>query len=403
MPRHSFTLLPDATLLRELDHTAVQGRETTAMLLAQIAEVDERRAYLQRAFPSMHAYCVGHLHFSEESAWKRIQAARAVRAVPELLDAVADGRLHVSAVVAIAPHLTRENAAERIAAATHQSMAQVRELVNDWTGVGPAEGQNVMELSPELDSNPVTPEDSSGRPISGTGVMSGSGSGPALAPCARRAVTHLFDQEALELLEQLRDLLAHQVPSGDPVEVLKVCMREKLTKIQKRRCGAAAKPGAHHVAATARTIPSAVRREVWERDGGRCTFESDRGHRCESRRFVEFDHIVPIARGGKSVAENLRLRCRAHNQYEARRVFGEGFMNNKQRAARERAAERGSERAAIETLLHPLEQLGLRGAEAREAATVGAALKDATIEQRMRAVLQWLGKRHARRLTTTSG
>ena len=413
MSRYSFTLLTDATLLQELDQTARRSRETTAMLLAQMGEVDERRAYLPRAYPSMHAYCVGHLHFSEDSAWKRIQAARGVRAVPAMLDAIADGRLHLSAVIALAPHVTRENAAERIAAASHRTLAEVRGLVTAWsaseTGVdgapllealaaGASVLANFTKMSPELDSNPVTPEELSVRPNLGTETV--------LAP-TRRPVTHLFDDETLALLEELRNLLAHQVPSGDPAEVLKLCMREKLTRIQRRRCGASADARAHHVAAArmpladARHIPGEVRREVWDRDAGACTFESDRGHRCGSRRFVEFDHVIPIARGGVSTADNLRLRCRAHNQFEARRVFGDGFMERKREAAQVTAAEEHRERAAIEELLPALESLGLRGPAAREAASVGAAMKDATIEDRMRAVLKWLGRRNSGRLTRT--
>ena len=415
MSRYSFTLLPDAKLLQELDQTAIRSHETTAILLAQMAEVDARRAYLQRAYPSMHAYCVAHLHFSEESAWKRIQAARAARRAPALLDAIADGRLHLSAAIALAPHLTRDAAIERIVAASHRTLAEVRELVSAWTASTPeacgprllhgcssqaAQPADVTELSPLLDSNPVTPAGTSVRPICGTAS--------AVTP-ARRPVTHLFDDEALALLDELRDLLAHQVPSGDPAEVLKLCMREKLKRIQRRRCGAAAAPREHRAAAArtrsadARHIPSEVRREVWERDGGGCTFESDRGHRCGSRRFVEFDHVVPVARGGLSTAHNLRLRCRAHNQFEARRAFGGGFMDHKRDTARAEAAERSRERAAIEELLPALESLGLRGPAAREAASVGAAMKDATIEQRMRAVLQWLGRRNAGRLTRSAG
>jgi hypothetical protein len=44
---------------------------------------------------------------------------------------------------------------------------------------------------------------------------------------------------------------------------------------------------------------------------------------------LEFDHIKPIARGGITTATNLRLRCRPHNQYEARQVMGDAFMEGK--------------------------------------------------------------------------
>jgi hypothetical protein len=59
-----------------------------------------------------------------------------------------------------------------------------------------------------------------------------------------------------------------------------------------------------------------------------------------------------VARGGEATAENLRLRCRAHNGYAAERTFGAGFMERKRaeaqgaRAGRVRAAEAWAVRAA---------------------------------------------------------
>ena len=70
-----------------------------------------------------------------------------------------------------------------------------------------------------------------------------------------------------------------------------------------------------------RHIPAAVAREVYVRDGGRCGFVSKDGRRCDCRVFLEIDHIRPFAVGG-AAAENLRLCCRAHNQWHARRYFG---------------------------------------------------------------------------------
>jgi len=76
---------------------------------------------------------------------------------------------------------------------------------------------------------------------------------------------------------------------------------------------------------------------VHERDGGRCTFVGIGGHRCDETLLLEFDHIVPVAKGGKATVENLRLRCRTHNQYEADQVYGAGFMERKREIARESA------------------------------------------------------------------
>lgn len=78
-----------------------------------------------------------------------------------------------------------------------------------------------------------------------------------------------------------------------------------------------------------RRIAAAVKRAVTARDGHRCTFVSDDGLRCGETDRLEFDHVVPVAQGGRSIVDNLRLRCRAHNQLEAERVFGRGFMERK--------------------------------------------------------------------------
>ncbi len=161
-------------------------------------------------------------------------------------------------------------------------------------------------------------------------------------------------------------------------------------------------------------IPARVRRAVWERDGGRCTFVSARGHRCNAQRFLEFDHVVPVARGGASTVEGLRLRCRAHNQYEAERVFGAEFMRHKPPGARlapaaaerpELAREPAAPKRAMsgmheerreyeenEDVLAGLRSLGCRGERARRAAEFSQTLQGITLVERLRAALQFIGR-----------
>jgi len=74
--------------------------------------------------------------------------------------------------------------------------------------------------------------------------------------------------------------------------------------------------------ALSRDIPNAVQRGSWRRDGGRCAFVSKAGVRCKERVFLEFHHGKAHALGGPATLDNIALRCRRHNQYEARVVFG---------------------------------------------------------------------------------
>jgi hypothetical protein len=77
-----------------------------------------------------------------------------------------------------------------------------------------------------------------------------------------------------------------------------------------------------------RYIPAALRREVFLRDGQRCTFVDDEtGERCRQTRRLEFHHLDPFARGGVHSASNLTLRCHAHNRLAAEQDFGKQHMS----------------------------------------------------------------------------
>ena len=103
--------------------------QAIAGLVAHLAEVDARRLYRDQAFPSMHQYCVDALHLCEGAAYKRITAARTARRFPVVLEMLADGRLHLSAVCLLAPYLTEENQSSLLEATVHRSKRGVEQLL----------------------------------------------------------------------------------------------------------------------------------------------------------------------------------------------------------------------------------------------------------------------------------
>ena len=123
-------------------------------------------------------------------------------------------------------------------------------------------------------------------------------------------------------------------------------------QLERRKFAATSKPRPRQGRSLAnhRDIPAEVRRAVWERDGGRCTFVSPKGQRCPARRLLEFDHLDPVALGGQATAERITLKCRAHNQYAAECTFGTEFMCHKREEARRARAEA---RAALRFLSPP--------------------------------------------------
>ena len=75
-----------------------------------------------------------------------------------------------------------------------------------------------------------------------------------------------------------------------------------------------------------RYISRAVRREVFARDGGQCTFVDARGRRCQQRCGLEYHHQTPHACGGANTAANVRLVCKGHNLMAAVQDFGRDLM-----------------------------------------------------------------------------
>ena len=67
---------------------------------------------------------------------------------------------------------------------------------------------------------------------------------------------------------------------------------------------------------TGRAIPVAVKRAVWRRDRGRCSYvDRISGRRCGSQHLLQIDHVVPYAQGGAAEPNNLRLLCAAHHRH----------------------------------------------------------------------------------------
>ena len=143
-----------------------------------------------------------------------------------------------------------------------------------------------------------------------------------------------MDQETFDLLQRARDLMGHQSLSGDGPPELKSALRMWVAHLEKQKYAATDCPRPSKPGSSARHIPAAVKRAVRERDGKRCAFVSESGQRCTARRWLEFDHIEPVARAGEATVNNVRLLCRAHNQYAAERAFGTELMDRKRAEAR---------------------------------------------------------------------
>ena len=309
----SVSRLRDDALLRQLSEVVTRDRATTAEMLALIAEVDERKLFLPAAYPSMYAYCVQELRLSEDSAYKRIRAARTARRFPDILPAVADGRLNLSAIVLLTPYLTEQSAEALLSAAEHKTRSEIEILIAQR--FPRTELMSLVEsgAAPQLAPGPVETSRSAEHPAAF--IPESGASRPArstVAPQApdRFALHATIDASTHDDLRRAQELLGHQLPSGDVAEVLSRALRLLVVHLEKGKLAATTRPQRKpRPTRSARHVPAHVKRAVRERDGDRCTFVAENGRRCASRTRLEFDHIESVSRGGEATVGNLRLRC----------------------------------------------------------------------------------------------
>src|SRR5512132_2306046 len=121
--------LSDEALVSEVSRLAREERQATAQLVAALAEFDARRLYLPAGCSSLFTYCTQVLHLSEHAAYHRIEAARAARRYPEILDGLASGDLTLTAVTLLAPHLTEANHQQLLRVACHKSKREIELVV----------------------------------------------------------------------------------------------------------------------------------------------------------------------------------------------------------------------------------------------------------------------------------
>jgi len=403
-----FETMSDRELTARLVELLREERRLTAAVLVHLAEVEARRLYLPAACPSMFVYCTRVLGMSEDQAFKRIRAARAVRRYPVVAAAVAEGRLHLIGVVLLAPHLSEENAEELVAEASGKSKVEI-EVVLARRAPRPDVPERLERVAEQ--ARLVAPPAGQVAPEPPGQVVAHGPPGQVVAPgpVAARVAPLAPERFALQVtiseatqrkLLRAQALLRHRVPSGDLAEVIDRALDALLAEVEGKKFGKAkaprvAKEQAPRVAKEQapragkarrrqRYVPRAVKREVAERDGPRCSFVAEDGRRCEETGFLELDHVVPVARGGEASVESVRVLCRAHNQYEAERILGP-----------ETIAAGTAAKAMEADLIAGLRRMGVTATDARQA--VAESRGAGAVEERMRAALATLRSLYQRR------
>lgn len=351
----SLRQLSDTELIARVKDLVARERGATALLIAHLAELDTRDVLLREGYGSLFAYCLEALGLSEHATFNRIEAARAARRFPVIVEMLAEGAVNLTAVRLLAPHLTAENHRRLLAAARGKRTEQIREMVaalaprpDAATGVrkvatpSPAAAPP-MAASPGLVSSGEAGSPETLSPASPSSAFASASlmrppSAPAttVAPLApdRYKLQVTIGGDTLEKLRLAQEMLRHAVPGGDEAEVIDRALTALLTDLARKKFAATDRPRASRgTKPGSRDVPADVRRVVWIRDLGRCAFVGTSGHRCTERGFLEFHHVKPYEVGGEATIENIQLRCGRHNRYEATLYFnrddcrGEEFVS----------------------------------------------------------------------------
>jgi hypothetical protein len=295
----------------------------TARILRYLEEIERRRLHLER-HPSLFQFCVSELGYSENEANSRISAMRLSREVPAVVSAVESGKLSLTNLVKAQAYFRQEKKA-----GTPVSTQDKALLLESLSGKSTRECERVL-----AERLPVSPSIDRERAVTGS----------------RTEITFTADADLKARLDRIRELWGHQgkLSYAELIERMAELVLKRIDPERKQKPTEPKRsPGARNAEPDARNaepplpspppdlltpdsrhIPESLRREVWLRDGGRCTHRVSTSpeERCPSRFALELDHVIPYAYGGTHTAENLRLLCRAHHR--SRHLHAQGHDNS---------------------------------------------------------------------------
>jgi hypothetical protein len=291
--------LSDQDLLARLEGLAGNEREVSAELVAHLAALDTRPSlFAAQGYGSLFRYCTQALRLSEDAACNRIDAARACRRFPLILDLLASGSLSLTSVRLLGPHLTAENHESVVAKARDRRRREIEALVAELAprpdipstvrkvpcrnatrqpatcpGVAPGlppcptttrqpatvpPHPSAPGASPAPDAAPaLRPCSASGPGPAMTSVPSAPGANPAPSPSAppatprpivqasapeRYYVRFTIGQEAHERLRRVQALLRREIPDGDPGAIFDRALTMLLEKVEKTKLAAVDRP-----------------------------------------------------------------------------------------------------------------------------------------------------------------
>lgn len=318
--------LTQEELIAKIKSLAQEERRVTLELLQHLKEMDTRKLYLDLGFSSLFEYLTKELSYSESSAYRRIQSMRMIKEIPELEGKVASGAVNLSTLTQVSRFFKRQ--AESSSGQTQieteeQSSSRIWSSDEKLSLIGALENKSSRTVERELAAlSPENPAAERFRAISSK----------------QTELKIILNREQLNKFNRLKSLMSHKnLSSAELIEAALDVVLEKVDPARKeerarnrlkklKTASASLKPRVEDgvslvptnnkkIKEKSRYIAQAVRRKVWIKGDGRCSYVDPATKRkCESQHFIQIDHIQPFHQDGDNSEKNLRLLCGEHNR-----------------------------------------------------------------------------------------
>ena len=312
--------LNDKELLAQIKSFVQTERDTLVKILHHLREIERRKLYSDLGFKSLFDYTISELRYSEGQACRRIQAMRLMKDLPEVEAKIAKGELSLSNVQQAQSFFREVQNAE-----PHRVIDKTEKL----EVLGRLENKSVRDAQKEL----LKLQPAAALPKERERIITETTS----------EVRFLMSEALKAKLESVRSLIGPKAAGMTYAELFDVMSDLSLESLKAKKFGkkrsahdtkttkaselatgaeemdlvpptSAAEPRAQ--TSNSRYISQALKHYIWQRDRGCCA-------NCGGSRNLNYDHVLPVALGGKSEAENLRLLCFHCNQRASIKIFGE--------------------------------------------------------------------------------
>jgi 5-methylcytosine-specific restriction endonuclease McrA len=304
--------LSNTQLFASFENLVHSERKITAQVLECIAEIDRRKLYLKKNFTSLFDYLVKELGYSPGAAMRRIDGARLLRELPEVIEKVQNGSITLS----------QANQLERASRELKKNKNEVlstedkRALLLQIENTTQKQTEQILATTLDLPMVPVQKE--------------------TLHKDQSVTLTITFTPEQMQILEKAQNMISHAVPNKNWAEIVTHLAKREVVRRTDVRKPSAQKVNQDQLCNNESTvfapvtvvaavkpekrpaIPAAVRKELI-RSSATCSHTDQLGKQCENKKFLQIDHIHSWSRGGSHEPQNLQVLCATHNRLKYNR------------------------------------------------------------------------------------